>query len=184
MPAYLSTVSALDGEQLLEDLEQLAQFGGDLGKGINRLAYSPADRAGRQWIEDQMRALGMSVTVDALGNTIGVYSGSDTSLRPIALGSHTDTVPDGGKYDGALGVLAVLACVRTLHTVGFKPRHPVEIINFAAEEATMPGGTFGSRGMVGRLPTNILQQAAWDGRSSADLLRDAGLNPDHIANAL
>jgi beta-ureidopropionase / N-carbamoyl-L-amino-acid hydrolase len=184
MPAYLSTISALDGEQLLEDLEQLAQFGNDTGKGINRLAYSPVDRAGRQWVEDQMRALGMSVTVDALGNTIGVYTGSDATLRPIALGSHTDTVPDGGKYDGALGVLAALACVRTLYNSGFKPRHPVEIINFAAEEATMPGSTFGSRGMVGMLPANILQQAASDGRASAEVLRAAGLNPDHIANAL
>ncbi|MEZ4670914.1 MAG: Zn-dependent hydrolase [Anaerolineae bacterium] len=184
MSSYLSTISLLDGEQLLEDLDHLAHFGGDTGPGINRMAYNAADGAGRRWIETQMRAMGMSISVDALGNTIARYPGTDPSLPPIALGSHTDTVPNGGKYDGALGVLSALACVRALHTAGQRLRHPVEIINFTAEEATLPGATFGSRGMVGALPANALQLTAWDGRPSADHLRDAGLNPDRIAEAV
>src|SRR5689334_4680310 len=106
MQKHTSTVLSLDGEQLLDDLEHLATFGAGTGKGINRIAYTPADRAGRDWIDAQMRDLGMEVRLDAVGNTIGLYSGSEPSLRPIALGSHTDTVPDGGKYDGALGVLS------------------------------------------------------------------------------
>jgi N-carbamoyl-L-amino-acid hydrolase len=176
-----STVLALDGEQLMDDLEQLAAIGGGTGKGINRVAYTPADRAGREWVENQMRALGMVVRVDALGNTIATYPGTDPSLRPIALGSHTDTVPDGGKYDGALGVLAALACVRTLHATGTQTRHPIEVINFAAEEATLPGGTFGSRGMVGTLTDEMMQQVAWDGQTAADHLRAAGYDPAQIS---
>src|SRR5262245_47492233 len=129
-----STILALDGEQLLDDLEKLAAISSGTGKGINRVAYTPADREGRAWVEQQMRALGMVVRVDALGNTIATYPGADPSLRPIALGSHTDTVPNGGKYDGALGVLAALACVRTLHATSTQTRHPIEVINFSAEE--------------------------------------------------
>lgn len=168
---------ALDGEQLLEDIETLAEFGKGSGPGVNRLAYSAEDRAGRVWIETQMRALKMQVQVDALGNTSGLYPGSVPGLRPISLGSHTDTVRDGGKYDGALGVLAALACIRTLHSAGRQLRHPVEVINFAAEEATMPGGIFGSRGMVGLLPDTFMEQRAWDGQSAAEHLGAAGLDP-------
>jgi N-carbamoyl-L-amino-acid hydrolase len=131
-----------------------------------------------------MRALGMAVHIDALGNTIGRYPGTDASLRPLAMGSHTDTVPDGGKYDGALGVLAALACIRTLHTAGVQTRHPIEVINFAAEEATMPGATFGSRGMVGSLPADSLSQTAWDGRPAAQHLQDAGYDPGALAEAV
>jgi len=177
-------VFALDGEQLLDDLEKLATFSEPGGKGINRIAYSRIDRAGREWIEAQMRALGMQVRVDAMGNTIGSYPGSDLSLAPIGMGSHTDTVRDGGKYDGALGVIGALAVVRTLHTAGVKTRHPIEIINFSAEEATLPGATFGSRGMVGALPANILEQLAWDGRPSAQHLQEAGYDPAAIADAV
>ena len=180
---HVSTVLALDGEQLLEDLDSLAAFGAGAGPGINRLAYSPADRAGRAWVEDQMRALGMQTRVDALGNTIGLYPGSQDGLRPIALGSHTDTVVDGGKYDGALGVLSALACVRTLHAAGKNLRHPVEVINFCAEEATLAGGTFGSRGMIGALPDSMLEQTAWDGKTAREHLGAAGLDPAKIVQA-
>jgi N-carbamoyl-L-amino-acid hydrolase len=176
-----STILALDGEQLLDDLEKLAAISSGTGKGINRVAYTPADREGRDWVERQMRGLGMVVRVDAMGNTIAMYPGSDPGLRPIALGSHTDTVPNGGKYDGALGVLAALACVRTLHTTGVQLRHPIEVINFSAEEATLPGGTFGSRGMVGALTNEMMEQVAWDGRPAVEHLKAAGYDPEQIA---
>ena len=180
----MNIILSLDGEQLLDDLERLAGFSEPGGLGINRIAYSSADRAGREWIEQQMRALGMDVQVDALGNTIGRYLGTEPNLLPLAIGSHTDTVLDGGKYDGALGVLAGLACVRTLHAAGVRTRHPIEVINFSAEEATMPGATFGSRGMVGSLPHNILGQLAWDGRPAAQHLSAAGYDPDKLATAV
>lgn len=177
-------VHALDAELLLDDLDTLARFGAGLGAGLNRIAYSPEDLAGRVWVGEQMRAAGMSVRTDAAGNSIGTYPGSDPALPPLALGSHTDTVPDGGKYDGALGVLAALACVRTLRDQGVRLRHPVEVIDFAAEEATLPGGVFGSRAMIGALTPDRLDLPAQDGRTAAETLRDAGLDPAAIFSAV
>src|SRR5262245_10440624 len=130
----------IHSEGLLADLHALAQIGRGNDGALNRIAYSPADQAGRAWVAEQMQVLGLQVRVAAAGNTIGRYPGG-ADLPPIALGSHTDTVPNGGNYDGVLGVVAALACVRALHTAGVRLRHPVELINFAAEEATMAGGT-------------------------------------------
>src|SRR6185437_14391285 len=117
------------------------------------------------------------------GNTIGLYPGLEPELKPIALGSHTDTVPDGGKYDGALGVLAALGCVDALATAEVKLRHPVEVINFNSEEAAVAGGTFGSRAMSGQFDPTILQQTTSDGRVIADIVRGADLDPDQIVAA-
>jgi N-carbamoyl-L-amino-acid hydrolase len=172
----------LDGEQLLHNLETLAQIGVDPAGGLNRIAYNPADREARVWVEAQMRAVGMAVQTDAAGNSRGLYPGNQADLSPIALGSHTDTVPNGGRFDGALGVLAALACVRALHEAKIQLRHPVEVINFAAEEATMSGGTFGSRAMVGALTGSAIAQPAWDGRPVADHLRAAGLEPAAVVD--
>src|ERR671926_64564 len=77
---------------------------------------------------------------NAAGNSIGRLPGSE-DLAPIALGSHTDTVPNGGRYDGALGVLAALACVRAIRQEGLELRHPLEVINFQCEEAAIGPGT-------------------------------------------
>ena len=173
----------LDGEQLLEDLETLGKIGAGPGGGLNRIAYNEADREGRAWVATQMQRVGMTVHGDSAGNDIGRYPGADPQLAPIVLGSHTDTVPNGGRYDGALGVLSALACVRALHEAGGQLRHPVEVINFAAEEATMAGATFGSQAMVGLLGAATMDQQAWDGRPVADHLREAGLDPAIITQA-
>jgi len=174
----------IDGEQLLDDLDRLAQFGPDPHGGLRRIAYNPADQQARAWVEAQMRALNMHVTTDPAGNSLGTYPGTQPNLPPLALGSHTDTVPNGGRFDGALGVLAALACVRALHQAGLHLRHPVELINFAAEEATMSGATLGSRAMAGLLDVETaMQQPAWDGRPTADHLQEAGLDPQAVGTA-
>jgi N-carbamoyl-L-amino-acid hydrolase len=172
----------LDSERLLADLDALAQIGRGPDGALTRIAYSPADQAGRAWVAAQLHALGLPVRADAAGNTIGLYAGA-ADLPPIALGSHTDTVPNGGAYDGALGVVAALACVRALHTAGIRLRHPVEVINFAAEEATMAGGTTGSQAMAGLFDLAILDKAAWDGRPVREHLLAAGLNPATFSTA-
>ena len=177
-----SIINALEGEQLLDDLDRLAEIGAT-ESGLNRIAYHPLDREGRAWVEARMHSLGMTIQCDAAGNTIGTYPGVDNQLAPIALGSHTDTVPNGGKYDGALGVLAALACVRTLRDTGTKLRHPVEVINFAAEEATMSGATLGSRAMAGILSASAVNQAAWDNQLVSAHLRSAALEPSDILKA-
>jgi len=174
----------LDGERLLADLEHLGAIGADPRGGVSRVAYSVADVEARAWVIDRMKELGMQVRRDEALNVIGRYPGREPALKPIALGSHTDTVPNGGRYDGALGVVAALACVRALHASGFELRHPVEVIDFAAEEATLGAGTLGSLVMTGRLQRGELARPAWDGRPAAAHIRDAGLDPLSLGRAV
>ena len=173
----------IDGDRLVRDLETLATIGADAQGGVTRIAYSQEDRVGREWVRAEFAALGLSETTDSAGNDTWVYPGTESGLAPIALGSHTDTVPNGGRYDGALGVLSALAAVRALYQENRRLRHPVEVINFAAEEATMSGATFGSRAMAGTLAPDVVQHRAWDSRTVADHLRDAGLDPDRVTEA-
>lgn len=172
----------LDGEQLLEDLETLGQIGHSEEGGLLRVAFSEADMAGRRWVAEQLAALDLAVTTDAAGNTVARYPGTE-ELPAIATGSHTDTVPHGGLYDGALGVLAGLAAIRALHGAKMRLRHPVELINFVAEEATMAGGTLGSFAMTGSLDHRVLDQPAWDGRLVRTHVANAGLQPERIGEA-
>lgn len=172
----------IDETRLISDLDELGNIGLSPRGGLMRVAFSEADLAGREWVAGIMRDL-MDVRVDLAGNTIGSYPGREPDLKPIALGSHTDTVPDGGKYDGALGVLAAIACVRALSTADVRLRHPVEVINFNSEEAAVAGGTFGSRAMAGMFDSSILDQRTPGGHLIADIVRDAGVNPDHVTEA-
>lgn len=172
----------VDGDRLLDDLDSLAHFGASSGGAVDRVAYGPADLEARGWVEAQMLQLGLEVRKDQAGNSIGSYPGQMTGLAPIATGSHTDTVPAGGRYDGALGVAAALSCVRALNDSEVRLRHPLEVINFAAEEATV-GGTIGSRAMAGILDPRLLRTQAWDGREVADHIRAAGLDPHAVAQA-
>ncbi len=173
----------IDGERLLLDLEELAAIGADPKGGVSRIAYGPEDRVGREWVRDQFERLGLEVHTDSAGNDAWIYPGLAPGLDPIGIGSHTDTVPNGGRYDGALGVLAALAIVRALDKSSCHLQHPVEVINFAAEEATMAGATFGSRAMVGTLAKDAIHQRAWDSRPVAEHLQDAGIDPGNIGLA-
>ncbi|HET9014389.1 MAG TPA: Zn-dependent hydrolase [Thermomicrobiaceae bacterium] len=173
---------AIDGARLVRDLEELARIGATPDGGVNRLAYSPEDLTGRAWVDARLAELGLSVRTDAARNTTAVYPGTVPGLAPIALGSHTDTVPNGGRYDGALGVLAAVACVRALRAAEVRLRHPVELINFMAEEATVGGGTLGSWVMAGLFEPGLLDQPAWDGRPVHEHLRAAGVDPDALAS--
>jgi N-carbamoyl-L-amino-acid hydrolase len=172
----------IDTARLIASLNELGQIGLTERGGLMRVAFSQADLEGRAWVRERMHAV-MDVRVDPAGNTIGHYAGREPGLLPIALGSHTDTVPDGGKYDGALGVLAALACVEALARDGVRLRHPVEVINFNSEEAAVAGGTFGSRAMAGQFDPTILQQTTADGRLIADIVRGAGVDPEKIVTA-
>lgn len=178
----MTTLPFLDGEQLLEDLEALGQIGRSTEGGLLRVAFGEADMAGRRWVTKELETLGLSVTTDAAGNTIARYAGTE-DLPAIAIGSHTDTVPHGGMYDGALGVLAGVAVLRALHNAGVRLRHPVELINFVAEEATMAGGTLGSHAMAGSLDLATLDQPAWDGQLVRNHLTNAQIDPDRIGAA-
>jgi len=179
-----STTIDLDGERLLADLEHLAGIGADPDGGVTRVAWSDADIQARAWVMDVLTGMGLHVRPDEAFNIFGRYEGREPGLKPIALGSHTDTVPAGGRFDGALGVVAAIGCVRALEGAGIRLRHPVEVIDFAAEEATMGGGTLGSLAMTGGLDRNALARPAWDGRPVTAHLLQAGLNPGGLNRAV
>ncbi|MCS6825037.1 MAG: M20 family metallo-hydrolase [Caldilinea sp.] len=170
-----SLVASFDGEQLLADLDALGAIGWKPGAGLQRLAYGDADLEARRWVLTQMQALGMQAWIDPAGNVIGHLPGSEP-LPALAIGSHTDSVPGGGKFDGALGVLAGLACVRTLRSQDVQLRHPLLLIDFAAEEATTSASPTGSLSFVGGLTQTALDGPSWDGRSTVALLTDHGFN--------
>lgn len=172
----------INPEQFLADLEALNQIGRQPDGAIHRVAYSPADQAGRAWMSDRLRELGLDPVDDAAGNTLATYPGQE-ELSPIAFGSHTDTVPYGGAFDGALGTIAALATLASLHYANVQLRHPLRFINFAAEEATMAGGTTGSQALTGLFNPALLDKAAWDGRPVREHMTRAGLNPSKIIDA-
>lgn len=173
----------LDGGALRADLEELSTIGRDPAGGITRTAFTPADREARDWAGRRMQASGMTVRVDPVGNLIGLYPGLDPALPPIVIGSHLDTVPQGGAFDGALGVLAGIACVRALARHNQRLRHPIEVVAFASEEAGIAGGTLGSRAMAGMLGRDFLNSPVAPGVTLSDRLREFGLEPEGLFQA-
>ena len=146
MPLY-----SINGPRLNQTLEELGHLG-ESSDGMDRVAYSPEDVLGRDYSINLMKDAGLETRIDTAGNIIGRVSGVDNSLPAIAIGSHTDTVPKGGKYDGALGVMAAIEVMRTLRERGHHTRHPVEVINFTNEEGTrFHRWLVGSRSMSGML---------------------------------
>jgi N-carbamoyl-L-amino-acid hydrolase len=173
----------IDADRFLADLRRLAQFGSDTNGGVTRIAYSDIDMKARDWVDAELRTLGMSTRRDAAGNSIARLDGT-AHTRVLALGSHTDTVPNGGRFDGALGVMAAVAVARALQEHGVRLQHALEVINFMAEEATMSGGTTGSQMLCGLFNPIQLQQQAWDGQRVGDHLRRAGLVPERWREAI
>lgn len=178
----VNVAADIDGPALLADLGALNSRGEGAGPGVNRIAFSPADAAGREYLDGRLRELGLEVRRDALGSTVARLAGTHPGLAPIALGSHTDTVPDGGRFDGALGVVAAVACARAVVAGGQPLRHPLEVLNFVSEEATMGAGCLGSSAMVQDV-SRVLDARAWDGRPVAEHLRAAGVDPARMGEA-
>jgi beta-ureidopropionase / N-carbamoyl-L-amino-acid hydrolase len=124
----------IDATRLWDCLMQTAQIGATPKGGICRLTLTDLDRQVRDWFKTQCEALGCAVSVDAVGNMFARRPGKNPKLAPIAIGSHLDTQPTGGKFDGVLGVLGALEVVRTLHNAGYETNAPVEIVNWTNEE--------------------------------------------------
>ncbi|NIR35378.1 MAG: M20/M25/M40 family metallo-hydrolase, partial [Actinobacteria bacterium] len=137
----------MDGDRLNRRLMALREFGGTPEGGTARLAYSDDDLAARAWLTERMEAAGLEVSVDLAGNLIGRRSGADPSLRSIVLGSHIDSVPEGGNYDGQVGSVGALEVAATLADAGHTTRHPLEVAVWANEE----GGKTGSRALSGEV---------------------------------
>ena len=126
----------INPQRLWDSLMETAKFGGTAKGGIKRLTLSDEDKKVRDWFKAQCEALGCTVSVDEVGNMFAVRPGRNNDLLPIAMGSHLDTQPTGGKFDGVLGVLGALEAMRTLHEQGYETNAPVEIINWTNEEGS------------------------------------------------
>jgi N-carbamoyl-L-amino-acid hydrolase len=124
----------INGDRLWDTIHDTAQFGATPKGGINRQALTETDRLVRDWFRTQCEAAGCTVSIDALGTMFARRPGRNPTLPPIAIGSHLDTQPTGGRYDGIIGVLAGLEILRTLAESGYETNAPIEIINWTNEE--------------------------------------------------
>lgn len=169
-------MSNINIERLMEDIEQYARIGRSPEGGITRPCFSEADNRVRQRFADTLRAEGLSVEIDAAANVWGRLQGSGRKSGSLVVGSHLDTVPNGGAYDGALGVLMALELIRTVRDSGMEPDHDLEIVSFTGEEPNdFRVSTMGSRCFTGRLTPDVLESVEdADGRSLAGAMEAAG----------
>jgi N-carbamoyl-L-amino-acid hydrolase len=126
----------IDGQRLWDSLMHTAWIGATPKGGICRLTLTDLDRQVRDWFKTQCEELGCAVSIDEVGNMFARRPGKNSNLAPIAMGSHLDTQPTGGKFDGVLGVLGALEAMRTLHDCDFETNAPIEIINWTNEEGS------------------------------------------------
>src|ERR1700730_1177434 len=126
----------INPQRLWASIMETAAFGATPKGGIKRLTLTDEDKLVGDWFKREAEARGCAVTVDAVGNMFAVRPGKRNDLPPIAMGSHLDTQPTGGKFDGVLGVLGALEAMRTLHEQGYETNAPVEIINWTNEEGS------------------------------------------------
>src|SRR5687768_571016 len=158
-------------------LKELSAFGANPQGGVSRVAYSDADRAGRAFVMDRMRAAGLDPRVDFAGNIVGRRAGTNSALKPIVFGSHIDSVPDGGNYDGTVGSLSAIEVAQTLEETNVRTRHPIEVVVWANEE----GGLYGSRAVSGQLATPQLANRAWSGKTIEEGVAFLGGQPARLA---
>jgi N-carbamoyl-L-amino-acid hydrolase len=149
-----------------------------------RRSFTPLYRQGRDQVASWMQEAGLEVSLDQAANLIGRRSGSGSALAPIAIGSHTDTVPGGGRFDGIIGVVAAIEIARCLNEQGITLRHPVAVIDYLAEEPSEFGlSTIGSRAMAGALLPEHLRLTDPTGRTLAEAIAQMGGDPEHLAEA-
>ena len=177
----------VDPARLRAQLEALSLFGRPAGgrfeDGVSRLGFSEADIAGRKYVMQLIHEAGLTPRIDAAGNIFARRDGSEPTLPSILFGSHIDSVPSGGNFDGDLGTLAAIEAVRLLHVGQVRTRHPLEVVVWANEEGVAFGKPlFGSRVVAGRLRPGEMDEV-WEGTRKADAVRRIGGNPDQIADA-
>ena len=169
----------VNGARVNKHLTDLSQFGANPQGGVSRVAFSDADIAGRRFMMDRMRDAGLAVNIDPAGNIFGARPGAQTAALPIVFGSHIDSVPEGGNYDGDVGSCSAVEVAHTLAERGYRNRHPLHVAIWCDEES----GLTGSRGFIGDLPSDELARPGRDGVVLADKIRRIGGDPARIADA-
>ena len=178
---------SIDAAALRRRIEALSLFGrpagGSFADGVSRIAYSDADIAGRRYIMDLMTKGGLTPRVDPAGNIFARRAGTDDSLPPILFGSHIDSVPSGGNFDGDLGTLAGLGAIDACNRAGFRTKHPLEVVVWAAEEGVaFNRGLSASRIVAGDVAPSDMEQV-WNGMRRGDAIKRIGGDPERILDA-
>ncbi|MCL6274117.1 M20 family metallo-hydrolase [Muricauda sp. 2012CJ35-5] len=155
----------------------MAKFGLQENGETERVAFSDADIEARKWVMETLTKQGLDVSIDFAGNIIGLRKGSNSELKPISFGSHIDRVPNGGNYDGCVGIMAALEVIETLNENKLTTRHPLEVIVFSNEE----GGVMGSRAMSGHLGKAALDVVNSTGYSMGEGIMRLGGDTTRIA---
>ena len=181
LPAWLkplpSQVPEVDGLRLNQRMRSLARFGANAAGGIDRVAFGDSNIEALDWVAGLLAEAGFSPSIDFAGNLIARKPGSRPELFPIMLGSHIDSVPGGGNYDGQVGSMGALEVATSLADAAYTTRHPLEILIFSNEE----GGKTGSRALAGEVQVFELDIVTASGFTIADGLRRLGGNPDRLA---
>lgn len=183
---FMEVHAVISTERLEQRIEALAQIGKTKEGGVTRIALTKEYRQGLDLITEWMQEAGMTVRLDQAGNLIGRKEGTSSGLKAVAIGSHVDSVGNGGKYDGTVGVIAGIEVVQHLKEEGISNKRPIEVIAFCEEEGSrfQSGGVFGSRAMVGKLTNEDLEVTDSNGDSRYEVLKSFNLDPDNIDKAI
>jgi N-carbamoyl-L-amino-acid hydrolase len=166
--------------RLRRNLEELGEIGSTPDGGVWRSSFSEADMAARRWYVERIAAAGIQHWTDAAGN---IYGRVGEGGPAVLAGSHLDSVPNGGRFDGALGVMAAFECLRTIREQGIRTKLPIEAVAFTDEEGRF-GGFVGSFAVIGNLPYEEVQRRRdLRGLALADAMRQVGLDPARIGEA-
>jgi beta-ureidopropionase / N-carbamoyl-L-amino-acid hydrolase len=174
-----ATLLRVNGQRIGDHLRALSRFGANPQGGVSRVAYSEADLQGRAYAITLLKDAGLAVHIDEAGNIVGTRPGSDPALKPLLLGSHIDSVPMGGNYDGDVGSLSAIEVAQVLKEKQIALRHPLEVILFQDEE----GGTIGSQALGEGLTNAQLDLISQSGKTIREGTRLLGGSPDRIAAA-
>lgn len=168
--------------RMMERIEALAAFNDTPGSGITRFSYGKRDAEARSYLFGECRRMGFPYSVDAVGNIRVRYEGTCPGLSPVLFGSHIDSVRNGGKYDGIVGVVTALEVLSVLSENGIRLKRPVELIIFAEEEGSNFGTTMlGSKALVGKCDCSYLKELTSAEHISAyDIMKGYGLHPENI----
>jgi beta-ureidopropionase / N-carbamoyl-L-amino-acid hydrolase len=165
-----------DPDRMEQRIKALSAFGANADGGVDRIAFSEADLAGRAYVMALMRDAGLSVRLDTAGNIIGRREGSEPDLPTIMFGSHIDSVPGGGNYDGDVGVIGAIEVIEMLEANGIRTQHPLEVVSFTDEE----GGLTGSRAMIGDVDYRTLSVMSHSGMTIGEGIRAVGGDPNRL----
>jgi len=173
-------------EHIKKDIETLAQFNSTPGEGMTRFSFTQEDYLAREYVISEMRRIGLKVSVDPAGNIIGKLDGREPSATPVMSGSHLDSVPHGGIFDGTAGVVAGLEAARVISSSAIDLRRPIGVIVFSEEEGSgrFRSPILGSRALTGQINKDALKEIVdSDGISIAKVMADFGLKPNSIEKA-